>query len=138
MAIRVGESKGPISDMNVTPLVDVMLVLLVVFIVTAPLLTPQALNVHLPTTKAVAGPDSNKTNQLAITAAGQLELNGNAISKEEFVIQLKQIAQNPKSQLQIAADQMVPYGRVAEVMALAQAEGVVRLSFLTQSKSGNK
>ena len=135
MAIQLGSSKGPIADMNVTPLVDVMLVLLVVFIVTAPLLTPQALNINLPTTKAVSSSDSSKQNQLAIDSFGKLQLNSQSISEAELTTRLKELAVNPKAQLQIAADQQVPYGRVADIMALAQSQGIVRLSFLTQTKN---
>jgi biopolymer transport protein ExbD len=116
-------------------IVDVMLVLLVVFIVTAPLLTPQALNINLPTTKSVSTTDSNKKNQLSIDASGQLQLNGQSVSESELASRLKELSTNPKAQLQIAADHQVPYGRVAEIMALAQSEGVVKLSFLTQAKN---
>jgi biopolymer transport protein ExbD len=135
MAINLGNSKGPVSDMNVTPLVDVMLVLLVVFIVTAPLLTPQALNINLPTTTSVAASDASKKNQLSIDASGGIQLNGQSMTHDQLSVRLKELSANPKAQLQIAADQQVSYGRVAEIMALAQSQGVTHLSFLTQTKN---
>ena len=65
----------------------------------------------------------------------KLQLNGQSISEAELTTRLKELAVNPKAQLQIAADQQVPYGRVADIMALAQSQGIVRLSFLTQTKN---
>ena len=132
MSLNTSNSKSVMNEINLTPLVDVMLVLLVVFIVTAPLLTPQDLNVNLPKTQSVTKTDAKNKVQLIIQADSQLMFDGRHIEVSDLVEKLKIISQDQKSQLQISADQTVPYGRVAEMMALAQANGVTKLSFLTQ------
>ncbi len=122
---------GMMGEINVTPLVDVMLVLLVVFIVTAPLLAPQALKINLPKTEAVAKNDKLQKVSLAISANGEVALDTAPISDAKLAEFLSQRAADPQFQLQIQADEAVNYGRVAQVMALAQKAGVSKLSFLT-------
>lgn len=119
------------AELNVTPLVDVMLVLLVIFIVTAPLIVPQSMKVNLPKTQAVAQQDQAKNAQLIVEANGQMTFQGNAISDQQLAVELKQQSSTPQFQLQISADKAVPYGRVAEIMAIAQASGVSKLSFVS-------
>ena len=123
---------GMMAELNVTPLVDVMLVLLVIFIVTAPLIAPQSMKVNLPKTQAVAQQDQAKNSPLIIEATGQTTYNGQVISDHDLAVELKKSSATPQFQLQITADKAVPYGRVAEVMALAQANGVTKLSFVSQ------
>lgn len=135
MSMNTSNQKNVMSEINVTPLVDVMLVLLVVFIVTAPLLTPQALNIHLPKTQAVTKSDVKQANQLAIQADGILMYDGQVISESALEVELRKLSADPKAQLQIMADESVPYGRVARVMALSQASGVVKLSFMTDARA---
>lgn len=124
---------GMMAELNVTPLVDVMLVLLVIFIVTAPLIVPQSMKVNLPKTQAVAQQDQAKNSPLIIEASGQTSYNGQIISDQDLAVELKKSSATPQFQLQITADKAVPYGRVAEVMALAQANGVTKLSFVSQA-----
>lgn len=119
------------SEINVTPLVDVMLVLLVVFIITAPLLAPQALKINLPKTEAVAHDDKLQKISLAIDAQGVVSLESAHLSDAALADLLKSRAADPKFQLQIQADEEVNYGRVAQVMAIAQKSGVSKLTFLT-------
>jgi biopolymer transport protein ExbD len=119
------------SEINVTPLVDVMLVLLVVFIITAPLLAPQALKISLPKTEAVAHDDKLQKVSLAIDAQGVVSLESAHLSDVELADLLKSRAADPQFQLQIQADAAVNYGRVAQVMAIAQKSGVSKLTFLT-------
>jgi len=119
------------SEINVTPLVDVMLVLLVVFIITAPLLAPQSLKINLPKTAAVAHDDKPQPVRLTIDAQGNIAMNESHMSDEGLSETLKQRAVDPLFQLQIEADKKVPYGRVAELMAIAQRAGVAKLSFVT-------
>ena len=119
------------SEINVTPLVDVMLVLLVVFIITAPLLAPQALKINLPKTDAVAKNDKLQKVSLAIDAKGEVSLDAAHLSDEGLAEMLKARAADPQFQLQIQSDEAVNYGRVAQVMAIAQKAGVTKLSFLT-------
>ena len=124
---------GMMAELNVTPLVDVMLVLLVIFIVTAPLIVPQSMKVNLPKTQAVAQQDNAKNAQLIVEANGQTTFEGQKVSDAELGQLLKDKSMTPQFQLQISADKAVPYGRVAEIMAMAQANGVTKLSFVSQA-----
>jgi biopolymer transport protein ExbD len=119
------------SEINVTPLVDVMLVLLVVFIITAPLLAPQSLKINLPRTESVAHDDKLQKISLAIDAQGVVTYESAHLSDDGLAAMLKSRAADPQFQLQIQADTAVNYGRVAQVMAVAQKAGVSKLSFLT-------
>ncbi len=119
------------SEINVTPLVDVMLVLLVVFIITAPLLTPQALKINLPKTQAVASTERLQPMHLVVDAQGAFEMDGQSVSDQALAERLKVSAADPQFQLQVEADKVVPYGRIAELMALAQHAGVVKMTFVT-------
>jgi len=127
------EDGSMMSEINVTPLVDVMLVLLVVFIVTAPLLTLQSLKINLPKTEAVAHNETLRKLSLAIDAQGQVASETAHLSDPALAEMLKLRATDPDFQLQIQADAAVNYGRVAQVMAIAQRAGVSKLSFLTIS-----
>lgn len=122
------------SEINVTPLVDVMLVLLVVFIITAPLLAPQSLKINLPKTESVAHDDKLQKVSLAIDEKGDISFENAHLSDTGLAEMLKMRAVDPQFQLQIQADTAVNYGRVAQVMAIAQKAGVSKLSFLTVTK----
>ena len=132
MAIGNGSQQGSMmSEINVTPLVDVMLVLLVVFIITAPLLAPQSLKINLPKTESLAKNDKLQKVSLAIDAKGGLTLDSAHLSDAGLAEILKARAADPQFQLQIQSDEAVNYGRVAQIMAIAQKAGVSKLSFLT-------
>ena len=131
MAFQTQSDQEMMSEINVTPLVDVMLVLLVVFIVTAPLLS-QSLEVKLPKTVAVAGRMDSKQQTLTINAQGKISLEGVTTSDDTLARQLAEAAAKDNNfELHIHADEAVPYGRVAQIMAIAQHAGVSRLSFMT-------
>ena len=133
MAFQNSSNQDMMSDINVTPLVDVMLVLLVVFIVTAPLLS-QSLVVNLPKTVAVAGRMDARLQTLTIDAQGQISLENDALSDEALAQQLADFtAVQDNFELHIHADGTVPYGRVAQIMAIAQHAGVSKLSFMTMA-----
>lgn len=133
MALGGGNQQdGMMSEINVTPLVDVMLVLLVVFIITAPLLSPQSLKINLPKTAAVASDNKPQPDHLFIDAQGKIALNEKQVGDGELAELLRvRVEANASFQLQIQADTAVPYGRVAELMALAQRAGVTKLAFVT-------
>ena len=122
------------SEINVTPLVDVMLVLLVVFIITAPLLAPQSLKINLPKTDSVQQNDKPQKVSLVVDAQGNIEIDNMHVSDQGLAEMLRERAVDPLFQLQIEADSAVAYGRVAGLMALAQKAGVSKLSFITLSK----
>ncbi|MDP1594719.1 MAG: biopolymer transporter ExbD [Gallionella sp.] len=134
MAFNSNSDNEMMSEINVTPLVDVMLVLLVVFIITAPLLAPQSLKINLPKTDAVQQQDQPQRVSLVVDEKGTIELEQRPVSDEELSALLRQRALDPQFQLQIEADKAVPYGRIAELMALAQHAGVAKLAFITLAK----
>ena len=134
MAFNSNSDGEMMSEINVTPLVDVMLVLLVVFIITAPLLAPQSLKINLPKTDAVQQQDQPQRVSLVVDEKGNTEIEQRPVNDEELAALLRQRALDPQFQLQIEADKAVPYGRIAELMALAQHAGVAKLAFITLAK----
>lgn len=128
-----GENADMMSEINVTPLVDVMLVLLVIFIITAPLLVPRAMGIRLPQTVPVTSQAVKEQARLVVYADGSLELDRRQVSVQQLRELLGLRGSDPKFQLQIEADDAVRYGRIAEIMATAQSAGISRLTFLTVS-----
>ena len=133
MGFHTQTDQEMMSEINVTPLVDVMLVLLVVFIVTAPLLS-QSLEVKLPKTAAVASRMDTKQQVITINAQGKIALDSIALSDEKLAQELASAAAGKDNfELHVHADESVPYGRVAQIMAIAQHAGVSKLSFMTMA-----
>jgi len=131
MALHTSSEQSAMADINVTPLVDVMLVLLIVFIVTAPLLM-QAVKVDLPKTAAVAPLKQTHTVQLAINAQGTVYIDQRAIHFDVLETELKKLrATTPDMNVQLHADENVKYGRVAQVMAAINRAGISKLGFVT-------
>ena len=127
----------PVAEINTTPLVDVMLVLLVIFMLTLPLITHQ-LAVNLPETDAQAQPAPTETVivEVGIDANGQLFWNGVALAEADFEQRLQAAAHaESKPELHLYADKNTPYQRLAEVMAAAQRNGLTRIGFITASKA---
>ncbi len=123
----------PLSEINIIPFVDVMLVLLILFIITAPLLTPNAVKIELP--KASSQKISDKPNKivLAIDKKGGLFWNDKSITEQEFHLRLKQAApKNPE--LHLRAHKETQYQRIAEIMSAAQNAGINRLGFITDPR----
>ena len=120
------------SDINVTPLVDVMLVLVVIFIITAPLLA-SAIRLDLPRTNAAKAIDAPRFVTLVIDKTGQAFLNDKPQPLDELARQLAQTArQHPDTEVQLRADEAVPYGKVVEVMGVAQKAGLSRIGFVAE------
>ena len=134
------DTEGLMSEINVTPLVDVMLVLLVVFIVTAPLLVPQSLKITLPETERVKSSSSVslaiENTRLIIQADGTLVFENKTLNDAELATFLRTKALEPNFQLFVESDEAVKYGRVAQVMAIAKNAGIPRISFLTLPQTG--
>jgi biopolymer transport protein ExbD len=129
------ESDGVLSEINITPLVDVMLVLLVAFIVTAPALS-NAVHVNLPKTAATAPPSDIKAVTISLDAQGQVYLNRELITQASVEPQLRALkGENAELTLNLQADDTVPYGAVAKVMASIERAGISRLSVLTNPGS---
>jgi biopolymer transport protein TolR len=126
-------SAQPMSEINMTPLIDVMLVLLVIFIITAPLLVG-AVKVELPKAEGATPVDAPQFVALSIDKAGQVFVDGQPLSTEALGNTLKLTAQkNSQAEVQLRADTAVPYGRVVEVMGLAHKAGLSRLGFVAQA-----
>ncbi len=124
------QSAQPISEINVTPLVDVMLVLVVIFILTAPLLT-SAIKLDLPQSAAAKPVQAPIALTLVVDRAGQTFLADQAVTTDRLAQALRQAAQaNSDTELRLRADAQVPYGRVVEVMGLAQQAGLHRIGFV--------
>ena len=127
---RTSQAK-PFSDINVTPLVDVMLVLLVIFILTAPLLT-SAIRMDLPQSKASQAGEAPESISLSLTAAGEIFLNDKSVQRAALPSELQQVALlKPQVEVQLRADQAVPSGQVLELMGMAQQAGLTRIGFVT-------
>ena len=124
------QSAQPISEINVTPLVDVMLVLVVIFILTAPLLT-SVIKLDLPQSAAAKPVQAPVALTLVVDRTGQVFLADQAVTPERLVQQLRQTAQdNPDTELRLRADAQVPYGRIVEVMGVAHQAGLHRIGFV--------
>ncbi|ATA19151.1 outer membrane transport energization protein ExbD [Gibbsiella quercinecans] len=132
MAFVSQDNDEVMSEMNITPLVDVMLVLLVVFIVTAPMLT-NAIPIKLPKTEAVAPPEQRDPLVVSIDAQAQLFVNKTAVPREMLIPRLQQAkAENADLIVQLQADEGANYGAVAGILAEMEKAGITRLALLTQ------
>ena len=129
------QGSEPISEINVTPMVDVMLVLLVIFILTAPLLA-SSIKLDLPKTDAAKPGAVPAFVTLVIDRAGQVFLNDQPVTPEALRTRLTQTAaQAPDTEVQLRADETVPYGKVVEVMGAAQKAGLNRIGFVAEAPS---
>ncbi len=129
---RLERTSGPqpMSDINMTPLIDVMLVLLVIFMITAPLMT-SSLKLDLPKSDAAQPSDTPTFIAVSIDTSGRLFLADAEIDATALAQQVTQLAQaNPQTEVQLRADQAVPYGRVAEVIGIVQKGGLTRIGFV--------
>jgi biopolymer transport protein TolR len=127
-----GDDEGLITGINVTPLVDVMLVLLVIFMVTAPILQ-QGVNINLPKVKAAALTGEDQQLVVSVNRSSQVFLNDVAIALPELGAKLQAIlATRPDRQVFLRADQSVRYGDVMRVIAAVKGAGVERLGMVTE------
>jgi biopolymer transport protein TolR len=131
--LESSKTPAPMSEINVTPLVDVMLVLLVIFILTAPLLT-SAIRLELPQGEGAQSGQAPQSVTLAVNAQGALYFNDQTVTTAELRTRLQDTAQrNPDTEVQLRADQAIAYGRVVEVMGLAQQAGLSRIGFVAEA-----
>ena len=132
----IGNNKGRrsfVAEINVTPLVDVMLVLLIIFMVTAPLLGGR-LPLDLPQTDAPVTTAPSATMQVTLRADGRLYLDEQASTLAALSDRARALAsQRPDTEVQLRADQSVPYGRVAELIGAIQQAGLQRVAFVTEA-----
>ena len=132
---RLERSQGtePMSAINVTPLVDVMLVLVVIFILTAPLLV-SSVKLELPKTDAAAPTDLTPSVSLVVDRTGQAYLDNQPVPLAELSQSLARTAAlQPDTEVQLRADENAPYGKVIEVLGAAQKAGLTRIGFVTDA-----
>ena len=126
------DSFAPVNQINVTPLVDVMLVLLIIFIVTAPLLT-HSIPVNLPVAGSTAAPEKPDIITLSLNQEGTLFWNDAPIQEVELAMRLSEAGQRqPQPELHLRADRDTRYQRIADIMAAAQKAGIQKLGFVSQ------
>jgi len=129
-----GRSKRyrPMADINVTPLVDVMLVLLIVFMVTAPMIT-SSVNVNLPNASAKPTPTDAKPLTISVDKQGQVYLNNTQIELPNLLATLTQAAQaTPDQSVLVRGDEGVDYGTMMQVMATISQSGLTKIHLLTK------
>jgi biopolymer transport protein ExbD len=122
------------NEINMTPMVDVMLVLLIIFIITVPVMK-HAVNIDLPKASNVPQDAKPETVRLSVDAAGDYYWNENKVTDAALQLQLKAAAtQTPQPELHIRGDKAVRYERVATAMAAAQQAGIKKIGFITEPK----
>ena len=127
-----GDDRGMMAEINVTPFVDVMLVLLIIFMITAPMMT-MGMKVELPHAQAPPLASSEKQMVLSITNDGKYYINEHEFKLEELGPKLTAIAKaNPDQDIFLKADGQVPYEKVAQLMALCTNAGIPRMGMVTQ------
>ena len=131
---RLERTSGPtpMSDINMTPLIDVMLVLLVIFMITAPLMS-SSLRLDLPKSDAAQPNDAPQFVSVALDPQGKLYFGEEVVDAAAFESRIADAARkNPRTEVQLRADKGVPYGRVAEVIGVVQKAGLSRIGFVTE------
>jgi biopolymer transport protein ExbD len=127
-----GDGADHIAEINMIPLIDVMLVLLIIFMITAPLLT-HAVKVELPQASSTPNPTPPGTVELSIDAASRLHWNGTPIDEAGLAVRLESAARQARPpELQLRADRTTPYEQVARVMSAAARAGLTRIGFVTE------
>ena len=121
------------SEINVTPFVDVMLVLLIVFMVTAPLLTV-GIKVDLPKVKATALTDIKDPIEITVNFEGDIFIGESKVEVENLIPRLNLITeQNTEARIYIRGDRVIAYGRVLEIMSIINAAGYIKVALITQN-----
>jgi len=129
------DSDEVMNEINMTPMVDIMLVLLIIFIITVPVMK-HSVNIDLPRVSNEVQNIKPETIRLSVDADGSYFFNEARIADEALVTQLKAAAaQNPQPDLHIRGDKSVRYERVAQAMAAAQQAGLRKIGFITEPKN---
>ena len=133
MAINFKRSKKePMSEINVTPFVDVMLVLLIIFMVTAPLLTV-GVQVDLPESAADSLPDDQEPLTLSINSKGEIYIQEHQVTYQKMIPKLLAIAKNrTDTRIYVRGDKTINYGRVLEIMGLLSGSGFTKVALISE------
>ena len=125
------------SEINVTPFVDVMLVLLIVFMVTAPLLTV-GIPVDLPKVKASALTDQKDPLEITVKIGGEIYIGESEVDVENLIPRLNAITElNKEARIYVRGDRVVAYGRIMEIMSLVNSAGYIKVALVTQNPKDN-
>lgn len=132
MASKFNDDNDAIADINITPFVDIILVVLIIFMVTTPIIMNPSINIQLP--KAVTGEETTPTQlTFNIAKTGQLYLNGKEINEQDILESVKaQVAKDPNVQAIIAADQDTSHGSVIKIIDLVKQAGVHKFAISTE------
>jgi biopolymer transport protein TolR len=126
------QAPQPMSDINMTPLVDVMLVLVVIFIITAPLLA-SSIRLDLPRAEGAKPNDAPRFITVVLDKSGQAFVDEKPATPDQLAQRLAEVAKaSPETEIQLRADEGVPYGRVVQVMGAAQKAGLNRIGFVAE------
>lgn len=127
-----GGTQAPMAEINTTPLVDVMLVLLIIFIITAPLMT-HSVPIDLPRASSTPTPEKPMTLSVSIDAQGNIYVGSEPVVGEQLTARFQAaVAQDPKVEMHLQADRDVRYEVVAETMSAARRAGLTKIGFITQ------
>lgn len=134
MAKPGSDSDEPISDINIVPFVDIILVVLIIFMVTTPIIMRPSININLP--KAASGDESKPTQlNIAVSAQGIIQLNGTGVDEAGLGAQVTNIFnQNPEVQAIIAADKDVSHGKVMSIIDAVKSAGVTKFAISIDKK----
>ncbi|SFN88709.1 outer membrane transport energization protein ExbD [Formivibrio citricus] len=133
-SMEQGDDNEPLAEINMVPLIDVMLVLLIIFMVTAPLLT-HSVKLDLPQASSTPNVSKAENIQLAIDAQNRVFWNGKAIGADDLAGHFNAAAkQSPQPELQLRAERSTPYEKVAQVISLATQQGLHRIAFVTDPR----
>jgi biopolymer transport protein TolR len=128
------DTPKPMGEINMTPLIDVMLVLLVIFMISAPLMT-SSLRLDLPKSEAATPGDAPAFISVALSPDGSLYLGDDKLEPAQFRQRVEALAKNqPELEVQLRADKAVPYGTVAELIGWVQGAGLNRIAFVTRDE----
>ena len=135
MAFKFNRSKNePMSEINVTPFVDVMLVLLIIFMVTAPLLTV-GVQVYLPESAADSLPDDQEPLTISVNSKGEIYIQEHQVTYQKMVPKLLAIAKNrTDTRIYVRGDKNLNYGRVIEIMGNLSGNGFTKVALITETK----
>jgi biopolymer transport protein TolR len=133
MAFKLRRSvKEPISEINVTPFVDVMLVLLIIFMVTAPLLTV-GVQVDLPETSADTLPEETEPLTLTINAKGEIFIQETKVEYEKIIAKIMAVSNNrTDTRIFVRGDKTINYGRVLEIMGMLSGSGFTKVALISE------
>jgi biopolymer transport protein TolR len=128
MAAQGGSEDNEISNINITPMVDIMLVLLVIFMVTANFLKKESININLPKVGA-SDPNVAQSLQVSMTKDGKILLEGAETSREKLIAKLAgEVKFRPNMRVTLSADEQLPYGNIAKVMGMIRKSGVSKIA----------